>query len=90
MTIACLGWGSLIWDPRDLLLGSAWREDGPQLLLQVVEELRDVRKGREMLRSEGVGIFGLRLARWRRALRWLGRRSERWVARQCHPALSEG
>ena len=53
MTIACLGWGSLIWDPRDLLLGSAWREDGPQLLLQVVEELRDVRKGREMLSFGG-------------------------------------
>ena len=27
--IAILGWGSLIWDPRDLQFDGQWRENGP-------------------------------------------------------------
>ncbi len=34
MRIAILGWGSLVWDPRDLALGTEWRPDGPSLRLE--------------------------------------------------------
>lgn len=31
MHIACIGWGSLIWDPRELPFVPPWNEDGPML-----------------------------------------------------------
>lgn len=31
MTIACLGWGSLICHPRNLLITGEWKADGPNL-----------------------------------------------------------
>lgn len=33
MNIACLGWGSLIWDPRNLPCGT-WHNDGPALPIE--------------------------------------------------------
>src|SRR5688572_13249029 len=34
MSIAFLGWGSLIWDPRSIHLRSEWRQDGPVLPIE--------------------------------------------------------
>lgn len=36
--IACLGWGSLIWCPKDLPLGSSWQFDGPDLPIEFARE----------------------------------------------------
>jgi hypothetical protein len=33
-TIACIGWGSLVWDGRDLPVDSEWHHDGPVLPIE--------------------------------------------------------
>ena len=38
MTIACLGWGSLIWNPGNLPIISAWAIDGPPLPIEFARE----------------------------------------------------
>lgn len=43
MSIAVIGWGSLIWCPRELALRSPWRADGPCLPVEFARKSRDGR-----------------------------------------------
>jgi hypothetical protein len=51
--IAVVGWGSLIWDPRQLPLSSSWRPDGPELAVEFARVSGDGRL--TVVLREGVG-----------------------------------
>ena len=43
LRIGCLGWGSLIWDPRDLPIQRQWFQDGPFAPIEFRRKSRDGR-----------------------------------------------
>ncbi|MEM7549407.1 MAG: hypothetical protein AAF363_07030 [Bacteroidota bacterium] len=43
MKIACIGWGSLIWSPRALLVQRKWHNDGPLLPIEFTRQSQDGR-----------------------------------------------
>lgn len=56
MKIAIIGWGSLIWDPRELPREGVWQEDGPILKIEFSRVSRNCRLTLVVDENNGVEV----------------------------------